>query len=310
MAYATRHLSCALHHSYRELGNPAQAVIGDLSIMAPQMYFSGLNRPPFFEILARQQAAGMLNALSAREPAVLRACREYPSVLLTMDSGAFQGNRDLEGYVRCIQQLFHRLQWYTTLDVVHNQQATDANYKILSRMLTEEQAAKLLYVYQAQSRGSHWCRTGDLETLRRAADQHRFLGIGGLVSVLNRNLQEAMDLLAAIGEVLISTNTEAHLLGAGNYSLLAAFSSARWFRSADSARWLQGLSSGLLLTCDGRSLNAHRLRLALTGMQCAEQNLRATLSWLQPGRVHQLALFPDVEEENELLPPLRAEHSA
>lgn len=279
--------------------------------MAPQMYFSGLNRPVFFELLARQQAAGMLNALSAREPAVLRACREYPSILLTMDSGAFQGNRDLEGYARCIQQLFPRLQWYATLDVVHNQEATDTNYKILSRLLTGEQVTKLLYVYQAQSCGAHWCRTGDLEALRRAADQYRFLLIGGLVSVLNRNLQEAMDLLATIGEILTAAGTEAHLLGVGNYSLLSAFGGARWFRSTDSARWLQGLSSGLLLTCDGRSLNAHRLRLALTGMQSAEQNVRAMLSWLQPGRVHQLALFPDAdEEENEVLPPLRAEHSA
>src|SRR5437762_3940019 len=170
--------------------------------MAPQMYFSGVNRPVFFELLARQHAAGMLNARSAREPAVLRACREYPSVLLTMDSGAFQGNRDLEAYVQCIQQLFHRLQWYTSLDVLHDQEATDMNYKMLAHLLSSEQVAKLLYVYQAQSCGSHWCRAGDLEALRRVADQHRFLGIGGLVSVLNRNLQEAMDLLAAIGEIL------------------------------------------------------------------------------------------------------------
>ncbi len=279
--------------------------------MTPQIFFSGLNRPVFFELLARQQAAGMLNAKSAMEPAVLRACREYPSVLLTMDSGAFQGNRDLEGYVRCIQQLFHRLQWYVSLDVLHNQEATDTNYQMLSRLLTSEQAAKLLYVYQAQSRGTYWCRTGDLEALRRAANKHHFIAIGGLVSVLNRNLQEAMDLLAAIGEILTAADAEAHLLGVGNYSLLAAFGNACWFRSADSARWLQGLSSGLLLTCDGRSLNAHRLCLALSGLQSAEQNVRAMLSWLQPGRAHQLALFPDDDlEDNEILPSLRAEHPA
>ena len=61
-------------------------------------YFSGVNKPPLLELLARRRASGMVNALYAGQRALLEAYKRYPEVDLVMDSGACQGYRDIEAY--------------------------------------------------------------------------------------------------------------------------------------------------------------------------------------------------------------------
>jgi hypothetical protein len=186
------------------------------------------------------------------------------------------------------------------MDILHNQQASDEHYQRLRRLLADEEEVrdKLLWIYQCQSRGKSWHRRGDLDTLRRAVERSRFVGIGGLVSVLERDLSEAQDILGALGEVLDQADAQAHVFGLGNFALLLFAQTQRWFRSADSARWLQGLSSRTLLTTDGKVISARTL--TFTGMQCAEQNVAAMQAWLQPDKARQLFLFPDPDEDDSL----------
>ena len=264
----------------------------------PALYFSGINKPLQIELLARLRAAGMLNALTAGQPRVLAACRRHPDVPLSLDSAAYQGYTDVEAYARLIRRVGRRMDFCSNLDVLHNQARSDEHYQRLLSLLADEDdlRARLLWVYQSQSRGNAFSRQGDLEALRRALGTLRpaRVGVGGLVPVLERNIHEALDIIGAIGAVLSEAGTQGHFFGIGNYTVLASIWNERWFHSSDSSRWWQEALSCVLLTSDGRRLSAHTLSLSLP--QRAEQNMGSVLAWTRPGAFHQLALFTDPEE--------------
>jgi hypothetical protein len=259
-------------------------------------YYSGVNRPVLLEVLARQRASGMVNALYAGQRALLEAYERHPEVSLVLDSGACQGYRDVEAYARLIRKIGKRMLWCANMDELHNQQVSDERYRRLKLLLAddEECCEKLVWVYQCQSCGSGWHRQGDLHALRRAVEHHRFIGIGGFISVMVRDLSEAQDLLCTIGAILDEADAQAHVFGLGNFALLVFACAQRWFRSADSTRWLQGLSSRTLLTTDGKYINARKL--TFTGLQCAEQNVGAMQTWMKPGVMRQLFLFPHPDD--------------
>src|SRR5579885_2377466 len=224
-------------------------------------FYSGVNKPVLLEVLARQRASGMVNALYAGQRKLLEAYDRYPEVVLTLDSAACQGYQNVEAYARLIRRVGWRMLWIANMDVLHNQKASDEQYQRLRRLLAddEEARAKLLWIYQCQSRADTWHHQGDLDALRRAVEHHRFIGIGGFISVIERDLSEAQDVLGVIGEVLDEADAEAHVFGLGNFSLLLFACSQRWFRSADSTRWLRGLSYRLLLTTDGKIMSERKL---------------------------------------------------
>ena len=260
-------------------------------------YYSGVNKPVLLEVLARQHASGMVNAIYAGQRALLEAYQRYPDVTLTLDSGACQGYRDVEAYARLIKRIGWRMLWCANMDVLHNQKASDEQYQYLRLLLADDEGVceKLLWIYQCQSREGIWHRQGDLDALRRAIEHHRFIGIGGFISVIERDLSEAQDLLGTIGEVLDEADTEAHVFGLGSFGLLLFACAQRWFRSADSTRWLRGLSSRILLTTDGKVVSAHKL--TFTSLQLAEQNVGAMQTWLQPDITRQLFLFPNPDDD-------------
>lgn len=261
-------------------------------------YYSGVSRSALLEVLARRRASGMVNALVAGQRALLHAYERYPEVDLVLDSGACQGYCDVEAYARLIRKIGSRMVWCASMDVLHNQCASDEQYQHLTQLLADDEEVrnKVLWIYQCQSRADGWHRQGNLDILRRATESHRFIGIGGIISVIERDISEAQDLLGVIGDVLDRANADAHVFGLGNFALLSFACSQRWFRSADSTRWLQGLSSRTLLTTDGRAMSARKL--TFTGLECAEQNVGAMQSWLQSGVTRQLFLFPNPDEES------------
>ena len=264
----------------------------------PTFYFSGINKPFQIDLLARLGAAGMLNALTAGQPRVLAACQRNPDVSLALDSAAYQGYIDVEAYTRLVRLVGRRMAFCSNLDVLHNQARSDEHYQRLLSLLAndEDLRARLLWVYQSQSRGSDFSRKGDLEALRRTLGMLGLtrVGVGGLVSVLERNIHEALDIIGDIGEVLSEAGAQGHFFGIGNYTVLASIWNQRWFHSSDSSRWWQEALSCILLTSDGRRLSAHNLCLSLH--QRAEQNMGSVLAWTRPGAFHQLALFTDPEE--------------
>lgn len=263
-------------------------------------YYSGVNKPVLLEVLARKSASGMVNALYAGQRALLEAYTRYPEVGLTLDSGAYQGYRDVEAYARLIRKIGARMQWCASMDVLHNQRQSDEQYQRLLRLLVDDEGmrSKILWIYQCQSRGDGWYQQGDLDALRRALDQHRYIGIGGIVSVLTRDPALAQDLLGSIGDVLDRADAQAHVFGLGNFALLSYACTQRWFRSADSTKWLQGLSSRRLLTTDGKYFSARKL--TFTGLECAAQNVGAMQTWFRSGVTRQLYLFPESDEDEFL----------
>lgn len=190
------------------------------------------------------------------------------------------------------------MQWISSLDRLHDQKTSDEQYQQLCYLLADDVQArsKLVWIYQTQSRGDHWHPEGDLELLKRALDTHRFVGLGGMLSVIERDILRAQDILGIIGEILDEAGAEAHVFGVGNYPLLTYCLLQRWFRSADSARWIQGLRSRTLLTLDGNVMSGKKL--SFTGLQCAEQNVASVLAWFQADR-HQLYLLPHNDPPTE-----------
>lgn len=259
----------------------------------PTFYFSGINKPLQIDLLARLGAAGMLNALTAGQPRMLAACQRNPGVPLALDSAAYQGYLDVEAYARLIRLLGRSMAFCANLDVLHNQARSDEHYRRLASLLADEEElrARLLWVYQSQSREGAFDRKGDPEALKRALGTHRLVGVGGLVPVLERNIHEALDIIGAVGAALSEAGTQGHFFGIGNYTVLASIWNERWFHSSDSSRWWQEALSCVLLTSDGRRMSARNLFLSLP--QRAEQNMGSVLAWFRPGALQQLSLFPD-----------------
>lgn len=224
----------------------------------------------------------MVNALSAGQPRLRQAYVRWNQVEMALDSGACQGNRNVERYARLVRALCPRMTFCSNLDVLHNQYQSDEHFRQLQRLLMKDEQActRLLWVYQCQSRGSRWHPQGDMDALRRALERHTFIGIGGFVSILERDLIEAQDVLSALGAILNEAGAQAHIFGLCSYPLLRWCVTQPWFRSADSARWLHGLSSRTLLTRDGHTLSGKQL--LFTGLQCAAQNVAVIQEWMQP----------------------------
>jgi hypothetical protein len=257
-------------------------------------FFSGIDKPELIEVLAACQASGMVNALSAGQPKLREAYARWSHVELALDSGACQGNRNVERYARLVKELAPRLVFCSNLDVLHNQSQSDEHFQLLQYLLANHEPArkKLLWIYQCQSRGSSWHHQGDVVALKRAVEKHKMVGIGGLVSVLERDPIEAHDLLCLLGEILNEAEAQAHLFGPGNYPLLRWLVTQRWCRSADSARWIHGLKSRMLLTRDGQVIRGEKL--LFPRLQCAENNVRAIQEWMQPQPVEALSPFPSL----------------
>jgi len=241
-------------------------------------HFSGIDRVAFLDLLAREGAAGMVNALIAEQPAMLASYLRWPEIPLVGDSAAFQGNQDLEGYASLVKRLAARFLWWANLDVIGNQEASDRNWAALA-----ERGAKTLWIYQV--RGGR-----DLDYMQGMAATQGLIGIGGLVPVLKQDARGAMDLIGSIGERLALVNARAHFFGLASPAVLAAFASAPWFASADSQAWLCGFKVRELITRDGRRVKADKLGLSLTKEECAGQNIRQFHGWLN-GQPLQLAML-------------------
>lgn len=259
-------------------------------------HFSGVNTPDLLALLARKNASGMVNAVWAGQRAMVEAYTRYSSVPLVLDSGACQGYTNVEAYARLIRRIGPRMLWCSSMDVLHCQQKSDEQYQRLCALLADDQdlCTKIVWVYQCQSYGADWNRQGDLDALKRALEIHRFVAIGGLVSVIERSINEAQDLLGELGEVLTHAEASAHLFGIGSFALLTFCAVQRWFRSADSARWILAGAARKLLTTEGKYISARTL--TFDRLACIGQNIGAMQAWLEPALPRQVFLFPDPQD--------------
>jgi hypothetical protein len=241
-------------------------------------YFSGVDRAAFIEVLAREGAAGMVNASNATQPALTAAYQRWPEVPLVLDSGAFQGLDDPGAYAEIVHEVGDRFRWVANLDVIGDQAGSDYNWL----RLRDEYDVQALWVYQVEG-------GADLARLEQMVDRLGFVGIGGLVPVIKRDVSEALQLIEAVGEILQSRG-RAHFFGVGSAVILSQFGGEPWFASADSQSWLCGFKAHELIARGGRRLRTDDAGLELTREECAAQNVRQVHSWLA-GRPMQMALF-------------------
>ena len=239
-------------------------------------FFSGVNRPFHMRLLAEENGAGMVNVLTKNQN-LEKSYTQYNRVLLALDSGAYQLNTNLEDYARKVRS-GDRFLWKSNLDVLKNQYQSDLNWEALLRA-----GAETIWIYQVEGGRS-------LDYLQERAERHSFLGVGGLVPVLLRDMPEAIDLIARIGERLQAVGASGHFFGVGSPSILMRYAGQPWFRSADSVNWLAGIKYHQIIRRDGSRVSVDKLGFALTGEECTRQNIRQTIRWMRAEAV-QMTLF-------------------
>ncbi len=241
-------------------------------------YFSGVDRASFIEVLAREGAAGMVNASVATQPALRSAYRRWPEVPLVLDSGAFQGLDDPRAYAEIVHEIGWRFQWVANLDVIGDQEGSDRNWDRLRALNVDP-----LWVYQVEG-------GAPLHVMvRRAGDLGR-IGVGGLVPVIKRDVSEALRLIESIGHQLQFIRRRAHFFGVGSPVILTDFGCESWFESADSQSWLCGFKAQELIVRGGRRVKTDVAGLELSREECAAQNIRQVHTWLS-GQPMQMALL-------------------
>lgn len=263
----------------------------------PTFYFSGVNRPDLLELLAEQQAAGMINARSACQPRLMASYTQFPQVKLALDcdarqrqrrqqrthtrSPAYQLDAAIDWYASVICRVGWRFEWFSSFDVMGDQHLSNWCYeRLLERLADSQLASRVRWIYQH----------GSLRELQERANVLKTVGIGGMVPILqSAGVARFLQVLAPLGEVLETCGANAHMYGLANASALAGLASLPWFASADGATWLIAYRAGELLQTTGEHLSAARLKLRLSRRAIAANNICVTQEWLNPSRPHQVA---------------------
>jgi len=263
----------------------------------PTYYFSGLDRQQHFRLLAREGAMGMVNALTVGRPALLKSMAAYPHVPLVLDSGAYQGNRDVVGYARLIewldQRFPERFHWFANLDVLGDMRASDEHYRKLLSLLPQHLHPRLLWVFHLPpGRQNARERQRCLERLASGAMEHVDFALGGIAGLLRRDPSHVLPLLQEVGEVLTNAPPiRVHVFGVAAPEVLLWLRVQPWFWSADSSRWQMVFRAGEVLRLSGEQSTLASLGLSFTAEECAANNIRTILSWLGGATPREL-VFP------------------
>lgn len=258
----------------------------------PIFYFSGVDRAKHVQLLAREGAAGMVNAAQARSPGLLAALMEYPEVPVVLDSG-WHKSLSLEEYIRLLTYLEDslpgRFGWYSSYDIEKSQQASDACYRELVRRLPHLRT-RILWMFHL-TWGTKDERMRQVERLSTARSTWQPVGIGGLVPILRRSAPEARQFLQEIGTVLGDFSLPAHVFGLSSPQVLFWLRTQPWVASVDSSRWLAASKSGEVVLLDGSQRSVKRLNLPLTQEEIAAVNIRVMRSWLDPLSAPQMGMW-------------------
>lgn len=231
-------------------------------------YFSGIDRAKFIEILAREGAAGMVNYEVVSQPAMIAACERWPEVPLVLDSNIFRKHDNVTDYIDICHRYGSRFDWVANFDVLGDQRSSNDNWH---KMI--DAGIKALWVYQVQG-------GADLDEMQEYASELKFIGIGGLVSMIKANRGKALALINDIGKLLNNCGAKCHLFGVNSPLIIREVSSLPWFKSADSQAWLCGFKANELITRSGQRMSARHSGLHFSREECATQNIRSIHSWM------------------------------
>lgn len=233
-------------------------------------YFSGLDRRSFFEILAKEKAAAIINRNIVSKKFIIKLIKEYYNdIELILDSGAFQGYNNIEEYIKEFLPVVDYFKWVVSLDVIGNQELSDLNYYYILDNISTRYHNKILWVFQ----------DGTEEYLNEILQTNKFIGVGGLVP-LSRNRDALVERINWIGKLLIENDAKAHFFGIGSYNVIQEFKSNSWFYSADSQIWLVGAKAYELLLVNGKRMRSRDAGLILSKNECLSNNVRVTQEWI------------------------------
>ena len=240
-----------------------------------KFYFSGIDRYKFVKWLADEDACGMVVADVATQPGMIRAYADFPNVPLALDSGAFGGKMTLDKYMKVLDKVGDRFEWYANLDVIGNQVESDLNYNTLISNGYEP-----VWVYQVDGGAPLDYLTSMAQYF---ADRGKIIAIGGLVPHLkNGNLRPMIDAVAATR----GTGAKIHFFGLSMHDMLIQMSPLPYFYSADSQLWLIGIKSNVILNHYSQRINAAQFKF--TEEAKSKNNIRVIKEWVNAKTNQQL----------------------
>lgn len=208
-------------------------------------YFGGIEKRVTAQILGQEKAAGMMSWLQY-SPTLMSACIES-KLSLVIDSGAysiFLTESDIERYAALIILLGESVIWYAAPDCIGDQKKSNENYVHLLSLLPESLHSRILWIYQYGS---------DLKYLYKGLEQHRRIGVGGLVPLFQRNDRSvARQAVISLARVIGYFDCVPHYFGLSIPDVLADLHQYHEDFSVDSSTWLIGAKYGRLINNRGQ----------------------------------------------------------
>jgi len=236
------------------------------------IYFSGVDRVEYVDVLAQERAAAMISIEAWTQP--LLDALDQTSTFHVVDSGSFNPKlslRTVEYYAQFIKLRGNVARWYATSDTLRNQRETDLYYAYMLRLLPEECHDLLLWI---------WHYGSDISHLHRGLEKHKRLGVGGLVSLLKEDQNKALDTILNLASIIKQYNAVPHYFGVGSANIVKALVGIHPDFSVDSATWLVGAKFGEIIDRDGRRYKADKGGFDWPKEALLRQNIRQMKKWL------------------------------
>jgi hypothetical protein len=238
------------------------------------IYFSGVDRPEYVDVLAQERAAGMISVENWTQS--LLDALDKTSTPHVVDSGSFNPKLSLltvEYYAQFIKSRGNAAQWYATSDTLRNQCETDLDYAYILRLLPEHCHDLLLWIWQYGS---------DMNSLHRGLEKHKHIGVGGLVPLLKYGQRKAEDIILSLADIIEQYHAIPHYFGVGSANIVKALSGMHEDFSVDSTLWLVGAKYEEVIDRDGRRYKANAAGLDWPKDALLRQNIRQMKKWILP----------------------------
>lgn len=242
--------------------------------MTGTFLFSGIEKTATAQAVVEEQAAGMISFWRAT-PALLDACSSIKT--LVIDSGIYSKphtQQDIERYAEFIIRLGERCLWYAMPDVIGDQVQSNKNYEKLLSLLPKALHERILWIYQQSA--PHWYLIEGLE-------QHKRIGIGGLVPLIQRDSQQARNRIVEIAREVAGAGVSGQYFGNGmrvSHIDLQEIHRDTDF-SVDATTWLVGSRYGRLVNAAGQQIPMKETGFDFSTHACLQQNIRTMRKWVE-----------------------------
>lgn len=232
------------------------------------IFFGGIEKKATAEILIKEKVSGMMSWLEY-SPALLESCDTLP---LVFDCGAYSlllSARDIEQYAQFIVSIGNRGIWYASPDCIGNQQKSNENRVYLLSLLPSFLHNRILYIYQYGS---------DLKYLYKGLEEHKRIGIGGLVPLFKKNDRSvAYQKLLTVVKIIcqFDCDCEPHYFGMGGLDVIRMFQRYHSSFTVDCTTWLLSAVNGKQINWKGQQCKVKKSKEDIL-----VENIRTMQNWM------------------------------